>query len=675
MNSPEHSAAGREASQLASDAQDTLRKATDAAVELATALGLDEVASNVAEDGRRRLVQQRLRVVILGEIKHGKSSLLNALVGSAVLPVGVTPTTAAVVRVASGEESGRFLVSGGTRTAVEPERFADLVRGKEPETTGGASLEVVTDAGVLPQEIELVDTPGLNDVDRLRGALTRGELPRADVLVLVLDATQALTRTELALLRDAVNAVGGLKGSGAALEIVINRIDLVAESDRQLVVDHLRKQLGELFPGAGDTTPFLTDARTALAQPDSDTDAVRDVARLRARLAEHASQRESVLPARMRASLLQHLQVLGYSLQVQTRAVALAREEAEAEARAVREALDEHTLDLAALKLQIRAGADEVRARSRARTAEFRDRLVADAKTQIRGADLRILTDVLPGALQDAFLEFTRQEASTLREELDTLSREVLRTHGDLARRHLARATLHLGFAGPGVYVEPPSLAIEAGLLVLGVVGTAVMYFGNVVTGMLMTIASPLATMMLREKSVRDARKQAFELVPGACEGASARLDEVTASATTKYADALDEHLTLASAAIGRQLASALEGAQARVDAAERELPPEAATTQPKDTDGGKDTDGDKATNSGEPAAGDEGPTAQRPEEPAEGADDPGEPDRETEDPAVRRRRRAQRAATQGLRRLEERLVELRVLVEGVAVPGAPPQG
>jgi ribosome biogenesis GTPase A len=42
-----------------------------------------------------RLSQGRFHLAVLGQFKRGKSTLLNALVGESILPVGVVPLTAA----------------------------------------------------------------------------------------------------------------------------------------------------------------------------------------------------------------------------------------------------------------------------------------------------------------------------------------------------------------------------------------------------------------------------------------------------------------------------------------------------------------------------------------------------------------------------------------------------
>ena len=68
---------------------------------------LDEVASSISAPSgtqvrvlerlnvlRRRLATERFQLAMLGQFKRGKSTVLNALLGKSVLPIGVVPVTA-----------------------------------------------------------------------------------------------------------------------------------------------------------------------------------------------------------------------------------------------------------------------------------------------------------------------------------------------------------------------------------------------------------------------------------------------------------------------------------------------------------------------------------------------------------------------------------------------------
>ncbi|WP_434421253.1 dynamin family protein [Nannocystis pusilla] len=215
-------------------------------------LGLPRLGAQVLEETTRRLTESRLRVLVLGEIKQGKSTLINAILGEALLPTGVTPTTGAVVQLVRGDATERRLHGAAGSEVLAPERFAELARGKSPIE---GSLVVTTTSEQLPPELELIDTPGINDILRLRTLISRGELPRGDALLLVLDATQVLKRTELAFLRDALIAVGGLGDSGATLLLALNRVDLIPEAERPAVLSHIEAQLASMIPGPLEDLP------------------------------------------------------------------------------------------------------------------------------------------------------------------------------------------------------------------------------------------------------------------------------------------------------------------------------------------------------------------------------------------------------------------------------------
>ena len=83
----------------------------DSALSVLTALGTERDRERLA-GLRDRLESARLRVLVAGEAKRGKSTLINALLGASVLPSGVTPLTAVATTVRYGDDQhaeARFL--------------------------------------------------------------------------------------------------------------------------------------------------------------------------------------------------------------------------------------------------------------------------------------------------------------------------------------------------------------------------------------------------------------------------------------------------------------------------------------------------------------------------------------------------------------------------------------
>ncbi len=554
------------------DLATTLRARARELADISSQLGLPGLGEHIVADTARRLEHAQLRVLVIGEIKQGKSTLINALLGEALLPSGVTPTTGAVVQIVRDRQLGRFLVNAdGNRDELQPDRFAKLAKGKE-EFLG--TLLVTTTSEHLPHGVELIDTPGINDLERFRSLMSRGELPRGDAIILVLDATQVLKLTEVAFLRDALVALGGTEGTGATLLLALNRIDLVPDAERGTLIDHIHRELTAVLPGPVEV--FQTDARGASKQPKGDNIGTREVHRLRARLQTLASQSTTVLPTRARASLQRSVDLLLHHTSIEARALRLEAAALQAELKEVRETLVKQRLDLDKIERTIVEGRARVAQSCHEHLTSFRGELQTSILAQLERSDLRSTADLLPGAIQDALLHFTYHETERLRLALEQLSRDAIHTCGEQAQRRLAETMLNLGFRGPVVHLQPPSVGVEAGTLAVGIAGTAIMYFGNIVAGMLVTIAAPLATMFLRERSIRELREAARKTVPHALSQSFSELEGTLLRAVDAHVAGLREYIVLAHNQLGAHLQALLERAAA-VQA--QALPPAEAGT------------------------------------------------------------------------------------------------
>lgn len=155
-------------------------------------------------------------VVLVGPFSSGKSSIINALLGQPdLLAVGPVPTTDRISILRWGENAERMTSAGEVDTVFYP--------------------------SPLLQKVSLVDTPGLESIFQKHEETTRRFLHRADVVLLVMLATQAMTARNLEYLQT-------LKEYGKKVIIVINQADLLtaedAEAVREYVLDQSQAQLG-----------------------------------------------------------------------------------------------------------------------------------------------------------------------------------------------------------------------------------------------------------------------------------------------------------------------------------------------------------------------------------------------------------------------------------------------
>ena len=140
---------------------------------------------------RDRLESARLRVLVAGEAKRGKSTLVNALLGRAVLPAGVTPLTAVATTVRYGDDPRAEVRFADGHEEKQPlSALPNLVteRGNPGNRRHIAAVTVYLDAPLLAGGVELVDTPGTGSVFVWDTAAAHEALETMDAAVFVLTA-------------------------------------------------------------------------------------------------------------------------------------------------------------------------------------------------------------------------------------------------------------------------------------------------------------------------------------------------------------------------------------------------------------------------------------------------------------------------------------------------------
>jgi hypothetical protein len=167
----------------------------------------DDLAAHL--DDLRVDTHDAIRVVVCGETKRGKSTLVNSLVGRPLLsPVGDDVTTACWVELRYGDHDEAYAVLADPGSLGAPRRVPIDVR----EVERYAAVQEVADPvlGVevrvrapLLRDIVLVDTPGVGGLHAGHARTTLAALRHADVLLFVCDATQPILAPEVTFLREA----------------------------------------------------------------------------------------------------------------------------------------------------------------------------------------------------------------------------------------------------------------------------------------------------------------------------------------------------------------------------------------------------------------------------------------------------------------------------------------
>lgn len=171
------------------------------------------------------------RLLVLGDMKRGKSTFLNALLGEIVLPSDVNPCTAILTKLRFGQNSGaNVFFSDGKQP--EPLSLADFNKqytisadeAKRYEKENKAAFPDVSHAEIeypleiLEKGVEIIDSPGLNDTEE-RNELSLGFIQNSHAILFVLSATQQFTLGEKRYLENY------MRGKGLPVFFLINMWD------------------------------------------------------------------------------------------------------------------------------------------------------------------------------------------------------------------------------------------------------------------------------------------------------------------------------------------------------------------------------------------------------------------------------------------------------------------
>src|SRR5215207_6547624 len=225
--------------------------------DVAGSVGAKSLKERVERELVKKLDEDRFHLVVVGEFNHGKSTFVNALLGETVLPVGVTPTTAAIHQLKYADKPEATVVfQSGKRDpiAFEDTRKFAVGGGSSPEDVD--FLEVGYPAPLLKERILLVDTPGVNDLSLQRADITYSYIPRADAVLFLLDAGQILKESERQFLNDKL-----LKASRDKIVFVITKWDILNEDEKKEALQYARTQLANLVK---DPVVFPISAEKAL---------------------------------------------------------------------------------------------------------------------------------------------------------------------------------------------------------------------------------------------------------------------------------------------------------------------------------------------------------------------------------------------------------------------------
>ena len=212
-----------------------------AAYEFFDKAGHDRNKSRICQLAHK-LGMREFGVAFAGHFSAGKSRMINTLCGADLLPSSPVPTSANLVRVHSGEEYARvFFRHEKPRRYLAPYDY-DMVRGFCKDGDQVTIIELSHKGIDLPEQVVIMDTPGIDSADDAHRLATEDALHMADMIFYVMDYNHVQSELNFSFTRELTKA-------GKEVYLVINQIDKHTSSE--LTFDSFKNGIKQAFSAWG----------------------------------------------------------------------------------------------------------------------------------------------------------------------------------------------------------------------------------------------------------------------------------------------------------------------------------------------------------------------------------------------------------------------------------------
>jgi small GTP-binding protein len=194
------------------------------------ALSLSELKARFGEQGdfvtaqkmgelEQKWQQKEFVLAFCGHFSAGKSTMINTLMGSEILPSSPIPTSANVVKIKTGNPP-RAMAYFRDQPPASFDYMGDLERLKDYCKDGDevVSVEISYPNHFLVNQACLLDTPGIDSTDAAHKVATESAIHLADTVVYMMDYNHVLSELNFQFAKL-------LKEQGKTLILVVNQID------------------------------------------------------------------------------------------------------------------------------------------------------------------------------------------------------------------------------------------------------------------------------------------------------------------------------------------------------------------------------------------------------------------------------------------------------------------
>ncbi|GAE27781.1 dynamin family protein [Halalkalibacter wakoensis JCM 9140] len=474
----------------------------------------EQVMAELIED----IKQDFYTIVVVGEFKHGKSTFVNALLEQEIMPVDVTPTTATINAVFYGDEPEvHIMKSDGdeVKHTLSQEVLSQYTASADFNPDEIKYLKIFTPAPLLKERVVLVDTPGVNDLNQHRSDVTHQFIPRADVILFMLDMTSPVKHTEKKFLEERL-----LKTGSDRIMYVANFLDRVDEEEVEETIEHIEHRVQQITKG-NQPKIYPISALEALQGKMSGNDdlvtysGLLDVEKQITRLVENGSRsHEKVERFNERLEDIHDHLLLEIKTVEQLSNDSL--DKLKAQLLAVEEWLTEQEEWQVSIEHYLVDREEEIQFMVQKSAKYFGNKLHSDLQTKIdlfQGNDIKSLVETqLPITIRTQFDQWVDQYSDYMQELLRKLQKEVSeglsKTFQQSVQIHLNQEQYQYEAALPIISQSTGNASIKAGVAVGGASTLALLLGGPFLIPIVGMAGLPYLQQKIAEKQLEKVRPE-----------------------------------------------------------------------------------------------------------------------------------------------------------------------
>ena len=189
-----------------------------------------------------RVASNSVTIMVCGEFKRGKSSIVNAIIGAEICPVDecITTSSVSLIKYGTTPRVVRHFINADNKVVTESiniDSIEKYSKGSSVNTDNTILLEIEIPNENLKSGLTILDTPGIGGLDLRHLSLTTFALTKADCVFFVIDAQEPISASELSFIKDKISPFG------TNTKIILNKIDLLTDNQIQSLVKDTQSKI------------------------------------------------------------------------------------------------------------------------------------------------------------------------------------------------------------------------------------------------------------------------------------------------------------------------------------------------------------------------------------------------------------------------------------------------